>query len=366
VDTRYESAPREGSVKILTGAVDCDVHPASPSKAEILPYLDPYLAESVLQRGIESIESVHYPPKAPITVREDWRGPAGAGPALERMQAHLLDGMGVGTAILNPLMGVQLLMNEDMGAGFARGLNDFIAKEWLDRDDRLRASIVVPQQNPKLAAEEIERMAADRRFVSVLLLTASELPLGKRYYWPIYEAAEKHGLPIAIHAGSMYRHGTTGLGWAGSHSQDYAANGVNFQTTLTSLIIEGVFQIHPGLKVVLSESGITWLPAYLWRLDKGWHGLRMLTPWVTKMPREVVAEHVRFTTAPFDAPRNAETVAKIVDHIGNDDLFLFSTDYPHWQFDGDHAVPDGFSDDLIRKMMIDNPRATWSRLEESA
>ncbi|MGR3321109.1 MAG: amidohydrolase family protein [Pseudooceanicola sp.] len=358
------SAPHHAAPSILPGAVDCDVHPASPSRAEILPYLDEYLAESVVQRGIESIESVHYPANAPLTVREDWRGEAGSAAALARMQRDLFDGLGVGTAILNPLMGVQLLFNEDMGAGFARGLNDFIRTEWLDRDSRLRASIVVPQQNPHKAAEEIERCAADPRFVQVMLLVMGEMPLGKRYYWPIYEAAQKHGLPVSIHAGSMYRHPTTGIGWAGSWSEDYAANAVNFQTTITSLISEGVFTVHPDLKVVMAESGVSWLPAYLWRLDKYWHGLRMLIPWVDRMPREIVASNIRFTLQPLDAPADADVIAKLVEHLDCEDLLLFSSDYPHWQFDSDAALPPGMSDTYLRRMMLDNPRATFSRLSE--
>ncbi len=349
---------------LLPGAVDCDVHPTAPTMQELMPYLDDYLAESVVNRGIEQLQSVHYPPNAPITTRADWRkGPKGG---LERMQAHLLDGMGVGTAILNPLLGVQLLFNADMAAGFARGLNDYTAREWLDRDPRLRASIVVPQQSPDLAVYEIERLAGDKRFVQVLVLVMGDKPLGNRAYWPIYAAAQKHGLPVAIHAGSMYRHPTTGVGWPTYHSQDYAANAVNFQTTLTSLITEGVFTTYPDLKVVMSESGVTWLPAFLWRLDKYWIGLRMLTPWVDRMPRDIVATNVRFTLQPVDAPQGGDVLGRVMEHVGTEDLLLFSTDYPHWQFDGSDAVPEGLSDSQIKRMMLDNPLATYPRLKEGA
>lgn len=349
---------------ILPGAVDCDVHPSAPTMTQLMPYLDEYLAESVVNRGIEQLQSVHYPPNAPITIRADWR--QGDGDGLARLQAHLLDGIGVGTAILNPLLGVQLLFNADMAAGFARGLNDYTAREWLDRDPRLRSSIVVAQQSPELAVDEIERLAGDKRFVQVLLLVMGDRPLGNQMYWPIYQAAEKHGLPVAIHAGSMYRHPTTGIGWSTFHSQDYAANAVNFQTTLTSLITEGVFSTHPDLKIVMSESGVTWLPSFLWRLDKYWHGLRMLTPWVDRMPREIVASNVRFTLQPVDAPQDAAVLSRVMEHVGTEDLLLFSTDYPHWQFDGDNAVPEGLSDSQIRRMMIDNPMATYPRLSEAA
>ncbi len=51
-----------------------------------------------------------------------------------------------------------------------------------------------------------------------------------------------------------------------------------------------------------------------------------------------------------------------MDHMDSDELLLFSTDYPHWQFDGDEVIPAGLSRDLVRKIMFDNPRDTYSRL----
>jgi len=43
---------------------------------------------------------------------------------------------------------------------------------------------------------------------------------------------------------------------------------------------------------------------------------------------------------------------------------LFSTDYPHWQFDGTDAFPDGFPDRLKQKVMVDNPLSTYARLRD--
>jgi uncharacterized protein len=53
----------------------------------------------------------------------------------------------------------------------------------------------------------------------------------------------------------------------------------------------------------------------------------------------------------------------LFDHMQSDELVLFSTDYPHWQFDGDEVLPPGLSPDLVRKIMIDNPLKTYRRLE---
>src|SRR5215471_1097732 len=70
---------------------------------------------------------------------------------------------------------------------------------------------------------------------------------GGRSLWPIYAAAERHGLPIGIHAGSAYRHPVTSLGWPSYYIEDYAAQSQAFQSQVTSLICEGVLTKHPGL-----------------------------------------------------------------------------------------------------------------------
>jgi predicted TIM-barrel fold metal-dependent hydrolase len=66
-----------------------------------------------------------------------------------------------------------------------------------------------------------------------------------------------------------------------------------------------------------------------------------------------------------DAPPAPEKFERPMEHMGSDRLLLFSTDYPHWQFDGDAALPDGLPPGLVRRIMIDNPRATYARLTET-
>src|SRR5580658_10569239 len=109
-----------------------------------------------------------YPPGSPIACRPDWRV-AGQRPgsSLDAMRAQALDRFGIGLAICNPLTGGQVAVSESMGAAICSAVNDWIRERWLDKEPRLRASIVVPAQAPLLAAEEIERKAGDRRFVQV-------------------------------------------------------------------------------------------------------------------------------------------------------------------------------------------------------
>jgi hypothetical protein len=260
------------------------------------------------------------------------------------------------------LNGAQIMHSEDLAAGLCRGINRWIAAEWLDRDPRLRASIVVPVHSADLAAEEIERCAADKRFVQVLMLAMTELPLGRRQNWPIYRAAERHDLPVGIHAGSSFLHPPSATGWPSYYLEDYVSQAPGFAGTLNSLVTEGVFLKFPRLKVVLIESGVTWLPAYLWRINKTWRGVRAETPWLDRPPSEIIREHVRLTIQPFDDPDEQSQIQTIIEEIGCDKMLLFSTDYPHWHFEGTDAVPDGLPDDLVRKILVDNPLETYSRL----
>ena len=345
--------------------IDCDLHPTVPGWNALLPYLDDMWREIVVRRGVDDLNTISYPSGNPLTARDDWRDSKGK-PATDaaRLAADALDPFGTKIAICNCLWGAQATFSEDLGAAAARAVNDWIAREWLDRDPRLRASIVVPQQNAELAVEEIERCAADRRFVQVMLLVSAELPLGRRQNWPIYAAAERLGLPVGIHAGSSYRHANSPVGWSSYFAEEYVNVAGAFGTQLTSLIAEGVFTRFPRLTVVLMESGVTWLPGYLWRLTKFWKGLRSEVPWVADPPASIVREHIRLTLQPFDGPPDAATLTRFMEHMESDELLLFSTDYPHWQFEGTQAMPEGFPAALAQKIMVDNPLRTYVRLRE--
>ena len=352
----------------IPGAIDCDLHPTLPGVPALRPYLDEFWVDQFANRHIDQLPFTlsSYPPTSPLSGRPDWRTASGAPDAdLDALRRNVLDPLGLCFAICNPLHGAVALFNDDMAAALCLAVNDWMARELLDRDPRLRASILVPGQSPELAVREIERTAPDRRFVQVLLLAMGETPLGRRVHWPIYAAAEKHELAIGIHAGSTYRVAPTYSGWTSYRVEDYVAQSTAFETQLLSLVAEGVFQKFPRLKVVLIESGFTWLPTWLWRTSKTWRGVRAEVPWIDRTPVDIVHEHVRFTLQPVDAPPTEPgKLLRTLEHMGSDRQLLFSTDYPHWQFDGDAVLPKGLPADTILKMLIDNPRDTYPRLRD--
>ena len=346
------------------GAIDCDVHVAVPSGAALLPYCDEYWRDQFRIRGIDRLDFslTAYPPNAPLSARPDWRpGQGPPGSDLGLLRDHL-DRFGVRAAIAQCLHGSMALHSEDMAAALSRAVNDWIRAEWLDAEPRLFAAIVVPAQSPDLAAREIERCAADPRFVQVLLPAMTDMPLGRRFYWPIYRAAERHGLPVGIHAGGMFRHAPTPTGWPSFIIEDYAAQAQTFDSQLLSLITEGVFVKFPELNVVLLESGITWLPPFMWRTNKIWRGLRPDAPWVDRPPADILRDRVRLTLQPFDAPEDPAKIRATLDHIDGEKMLLFSTDFPHWHFDGDQALPAGLPPGMLAALLTGNALATYPRL----
>ncbi len=367
--------------------IDCDIHPAvGGTRTTLLPYLDDHWKEQVVSRAIDGLDLTSYPPNMPLSGRADWR-PANGKPGsdLAMVQRGAFDQLGSSHAICNVLYGAQAVYDPYMASAFCKAINDWIAAEWLARDLRLRASIVVPiaaewlardlrlrasivvpMQAPDLAIQEIERRAGDNRFVSILLLAQGESLLGRRHYWPVHQAAEKHRLPIAIHAGSQYRMAPSSIGWPSYRYEYYLAEAQAFQAQVLSLIYEGVFVKFPGLKVVLMESGVSWLPAFMWRANKTWRGVRVEVPWIDREPAAIMRDHIRLTTQPFDSPPDAAGVADIIDMIDSDKMFLFASDYPHWQFDGDDAIPPHLPASIVSRMCADNPLETFPRLSLAA
>src|SRR5258708_33556142 len=192
-----------------------------------------------------------------------------------------------------------------MAAALCSAVNDWVARELLDREPRLRSSILVPLHDPQGAVAEIERVGADRRFVQVLLLAMGDMMLGRRLYWPIYAAAEKLGLPVGVHAGSTYQRAPTPAGWPSFKVEDYVAQSSAFENQLVSFLTEGVFQKFPALKLVLIESGFTWLPPLLWRTGKLWRGVRPEVPGLDWPPPGANPGPVPVPLPPGDGPADA-------------------------------------------------------------
>src|SRR5258708_20184253 len=100
---------------------------------------------------------------------------------------------------------------------------------------------------PDQAVAEIEGRASDRRFVQVKFSGRPQEPMGRRKYWPIYEACAAAGLHVMSHAFGSFGNPITGSGWASFYLEDHLGPARAMQAHILSLVAEAAFERFPSL-----------------------------------------------------------------------------------------------------------------------
>jgi len=357
---------RHATAATKLSIIDCDIHPAFRKPSDLHPFMAARWREHMttfgehLRQGLSG--QLQWPRMMASGMRVDAfpeQGPPGSD--LELMRRQHLDANGVEYGMLMQLSrGGMEERNLDFAAALSTAVNDWQLETWVKPEPRLRAGIVVPQEDAAFAAAEIERRADDRSFAQVIVSPRASDPLGHRRYWPIYAAAARCNLPIALHVqGFSGGHASTGSGWPTYYLQEHYSTTGNMQTTMTSLVFEGVFERFPKLKVVLIEGGFVWAPALCWRMDKHWERMRKEVPDVKRPPSEYVRDHFWFTTQPIEEPDDPQHLADVIGWLGWDRL-MFSTDYPHWDFDHpQHVFKFALTEAQKAKVFRDNAKALY-------
>ena len=341
--------------------VDCDIHNTITAEA-LGPHLPRAWQSYHKEFGRRQLPGDFYPKAMPFASRTDSWPPSGGPPGsdLAFLRSQLLDRWPIEIGILNTLITIRN-QERDYDAAIASAANACQIEQWLSPEPRLRASLLVPFEDAPLAVAEIKRHAGDRRFVQILIPSRTSRPLGQRYYWPIFEEAVASNLPVAIHFGGWAGGSPiSGAGWPSYYLEYHTGMSQTFQSQLISLIYEGVFEAFPALKFVFVEGGLGWIPSMLWRLDRTWSHLRAEVPRVKELPSETFRRHFWMTTQPIEEPPLAEQFEGLLVQLGMNDRLLFSTDYPHWDFDNpDHALPSRIPQGLRSRIYRDNARALY-------
>jgi uncharacterized protein len=342
--------------------VDCDIHTQPRSKNVLAQYMSARWRRHHEMFGQRDYSGASYPRANEYAARTDSWPPGGAPPGsdLDFVRQQLLDAWGIEFGVLNPLLGAGQQRNLDYGAAMASAINDWQVAEWLEPEPRLRASMVVAYEDGELAAAEIDRLGDHPGFVQILLPIRTREPLGRRKYWPMYEAAVSHQLPVGLHFGGSGGGPITGAGFPSFYIEDHAGMPTAFQSQIISLVLEGVFERFPSLKVVLIEGGLAWLPPLMWRLDGCYRRLREEVPHLTSLPSEHIRRHFWLTTQPMEEPPRPAHFHQLLAHLDMSDRLMFATDYPHWDFDApDQAIPVKLDRELDAAIMAGNARRLY-------
>ncbi|MGW5145773.1 amidohydrolase family protein [Rhodococcus koreensis] len=356
---------RAGRERLWTGSViDADVHAQVPSAETLFPYLAQQWVDWCTERNWKQPQGPlsHYPPNSPRTCRPQWRPADGRTPAsdVDLLRRHVLDPWDVDRAILNCYYGIDSIRQPDWHNAMAGAVNDWLIEEWLSKDSRLRASMVLPARDPASMIAEIERVGSHPGIVQVLLPVRTDALWGRRMFFPVFEAMAERGLVAGLHYGGTADGVPSTTGYPSYFIEEYAAEWQAFGSQITSMVAEGLFQIVPDLRVSVLEGGFLWLPAWGWRMNKDWKGLRREVPWLTEPPFDVVRRHFRFSTAPTEAGPTP-LLEKTIGWLRSEDLLMFATDYPHAHDDDLAQLLSAMPESMRAKTMAENARS-WYRL----
>jgi uncharacterized protein len=241
-------------------------------------------------------------------------------PAL-RLQDLDRDGVSA-SVIYGPLsLGFPIKDPELQSACYA-AWNDWAVEEFNAVDpDRLCVLAFIPSHSPEAAAAEVERCAALGHRGAIV--GVFDIDVGDKSWDRLWAAAQDTHLPISFHI----KGGTSSkLSYQIGKWQSAAFATLlplQLDEPLATMVFSGALERHPGLKLVLAESGVGWLPYFLDRMDMEWMALRDKLDYAPRIaPSELFRRQV---IATFEEERLAE---KFIPLLGADSC-MWASDYPH-------------------------------------
>ncbi len=266
-----------------------------------------------------------------------------AASTLEAMDVEGLDVAVVYRTFAHMVVSVDRLKPELATAACA-AFNDWLADYCATDAKRLKPTAIVTLHDPELAAAEARRAVEDKGHVAIVVLP---MPVDGRYVHApecdvIWQEAVRLGVPVAFH------------GTSGGASLDYVSNRFrghpNFRTlnhassfplemmlAMGAMLVGGVCERFPNLRVGFLEGNCGWLPWWLDRLDDQWKkygGGEAIK--LSALPSEIFKRQ-GFIATDVDE----ELLVTVIDRLGDDNIVM-SIDYPH----ADGPYPNGITEFL--------------------
>ncbi|ABH00478.1 conserved hypothetical protein (plasmid) [Rhodococcus jostii RHA1] len=276
------------------------------------------------------------------------------GSSIEKVVAKL-DADGARLGVLVPLTrGPQ--PDQDMSTVLCAATNDWLAQTWLGDEaaaGRFLGTIRVNPGDPTAAVAEIERWGDDPRFVQVGVPLEAQRPYGQRNYFPIWEAAARHRLPVVVHAdgGATAGFKPTIAGYPHKHIDYASQESVSGLYHLASFILEGTLERLPDLRVVFGDGVHDLLMPFIWRMDADFAISRHEVPWVPKETVEYL-DRFRFRTSRLEGPEEANPAWLRLSRAA--ELLVYGSNYPHWTSGSPNELPLGLEGEARERVLWRN------------
>jgi predicted TIM-barrel fold metal-dependent hydrolase len=237
-----------------------------------------------------------------------------------------MDAAGVDIQVLSHGAPSAQKLSGDGAVALTQRVNDRLAAIVAGKPDRFAAFGALPTSDPKAAADELERIVDKHGFKGAMVhgLTADNRFLDGKEFWPIYERAQHLDVPIYIHP--AVPHQGVADAYYKEYTQDFplvirAAWGFTVETATQAirLVLSGVFDAYPNLKIIIGHLGET-LPFLMWRIDQA-----LKRPGQKSISfRDAFCSHFHLTTSGnFSNP----ALLCCIQEMGVDRI-LFAIDYP--------------------------------------
>ena len=350
--------------------IDCDVHQKTNSPDELCPYLPQAYREQVIDQGLRAAGSGYFtvPDNLGRTdLAEGYDADANAfhyfnvGHSYEAFKETHLDVWNIDRVLLTGLStyGACVQPDAEFGAAVCRAFNDWTTEHWLAKDQRLMAAIGVTTRDPRLAVEEIHRLGEHPQTRAIVLPTGNTMPYGNRFYHPVWRACEEHGLVVVVHPGNEgfgMAGPPTGVGYPTYYIETRMARPQMAMAHAASFIAEGVFEKFPAFKTLFIEVDQFWAVGLMWHMDADWKSLREQTPWLKRLPSEYFRQHIRVGSQPMLEPENNEQFFCMLDAMHADETLVYSSDWPHWDWDDPATTFPKLPERLHRRVFCENAR----------
>ncbi|TMK65488.1 MAG: amidohydrolase [Actinobacteria bacterium] len=269
-----------------------------------------------------------------------------------------MDEMGIDVAVLfggHCLLVASVVESPDIAAATLRVYNDYLAGYCATAPDRLKGVAMIPMQSPKVAADELRRAVNELGFVAGVLPPHHKngTMLADPSLEPIWDAAEELNVPICIHTIGIQISPAAPLAPGQIMGETYG--GFPSMLALGSVVLGGVLERHPNLRVAFLEAGAGWVPYVMDRLQESYETFSLHAE---KLPRDP-EDYIRGGQV-YIATEPEERALPLVAELLGEDYLVLGSDYCH---------PEGMcpftmtalaeradlSDDLKRKILYDNP-----------
>jgi hypothetical protein len=172
----------------------------------------------------------------------------------------------------------------------------------------------------------------DKKGVVGFMVTSPRYkPVHDNAYMKTYALLEELGKPISFHA--AYSWEDRALQMTNRFISVHSLGFMWFNMIhMTNWVINGLPERFPKLKVMWIESGLTWAYSLMQRLD---HSYMMRTsdcPSLKRKPSEYMRE-MYYSSQPMEVPEDKSILEATFKMIKADTQLLWSSDYPHWDFD---------------------------------